>query len=960
MTPYHPHGVGQSLHITMSWQVQRRHGGRRGADTTGPTVLLEPPGGHIYTTETVNLECHAKDSSPDWTYQWFHHDQSSPVVSTSDLRHTIGSANLSDTGQYWCKIKRGEHLSAFKLPKPTLQLRTEWLDVFPSERVELSCELPGAANWTFAWYRDEQPSAPDGQSVTATAEGSLLAIPQATPTHGGRYACEALHKARRISSERSNVETITWEVLMQGHARQPSVLYGERTESKGYRERVELNCGVEGSSEWKYVWYRGGEPIQAEGGRVVLAAGGTTLSIPAALDVHAGHERVELNCGVEGSSEWKYVWYRGGEPIQAEGGGVVLAAGGTTLSIPAALDVHAGQYTCMGQHKSRAVSTSSSADLTLKVYGDRPSPILRKDPDVEPLYAGESVSLSCQVDVSSGWEYRWYKDGGQHPVEDSRLNISSLAPSDSGRFSCKATRGNPQFSTENALSLKVIGKNCSERVELNCGVEGSSEWKYVWYRGGEPIQAEGGGVVLAAGGTTLSIPAASDVHAGQYTCMGRHKSRAVSTDSSADLTLKVYGDRPSPILQKDPDVEPLYAGESVSLSCQVHVSSGWEYRWYKDGGQLPDSSERVELNCGVEGSSEWKYVWYRGGEPIQAEGGRVVLAAGGTTLSIPAALDVHAGHERVELNCGVEGSSEWKYVWYRGGELIQAEGGGVVLAAGGTTLSIPAALDVHAGQYTCMGRHKSRAVSTDSSAGLTLEVYGDRPSPTLRKDPGFEPFERVELNCGVEGSSEWKYVWYRGGKQIQAEGGHVVLAAGGTTLSIPAASDVHAGQYMCRGRHKSRAVSTSSSAGLTLKVYAIPKPTMKLSTPWSDVFPSERVELNCGVEGSSEWKYVWYRGGEPIQAEGGGVVLAAGGTTLSIPAASDATDPALSYGKIQVFSPCMLGSLCPSAANGRFSCKATRGNPQFSTENTLSLKVIAEASESRDATNSCELKSFKY
>ena len=72
-----------------------------------PTVHLAPPAGHIYTTETVRLQCHAEGRCPEWTYQLLHDGQSSPSV--TDPNHSIDSASLADAGQYWCQIQQGAH-----------------------------------------------------------------------------------------------------------------------------------------------------------------------------------------------------------------------------------------------------------------------------------------------------------------------------------------------------------------------------------------------------------------------------------------------------------------------------------------------------------------------------------------------------------------------------------------------------------------------------------------------------------------------------------------------------------------------------------------------------------------------------------------------------------------------------------------------------------------------------------
>ena len=69
--------------------------------------------------------------------------------------------------------------------------------------------------------------------------------------------------------------------------------------------------------------------------------------------------------------------------------------------------------------------------------------------------------------------------------------------------------------------------------------------------------------------------------------------------------------------------------------------------------------------------------------------------------------------------------------------------------------------------------------------------------------------ERVELNCTLEGSSAWRFTWFRDSKEIPDDG---------ATLSIPTASTEHAGQYMCRGDDFSRNLTTHDSDEFTLKV----------------------------------------------------------------------------------------------------------------------------------------------
>lgn len=68
------------------------------------------------------------------------------------------------------------------------------------------------------------------------------------------------------------------------------------------------------------------------------------------------------------------------------------------------------------------------------------------------------------------------------------------------------------------------------------------------------------------------------------------------------------------------------------------------------------------------------------------------------------------------------------------------------------------------------------------------------------------------------GSSDWTYTWYRAEQEIQFDSA-VSFNVNKTALSISSASAKHAGQYKCKGHLKDRAVRSSFSSGLKLKVY---------------------------------------------------------------------------------------------------------------------------------------------
>lgn len=87
-----------------------------------------------------------------------------------------------------------------------------------------------------------------------------------------------------------------------------------------------------------------------------------------------------------------------------------------------------------------------------------PKATLSKDPELNPMYVGEIVTFTCNVDVSWGWEYEWWKDGT--PILETNKTISiHLSSSNKGIYSCLATRGENTLSTvSERIAQDVLGR----------------------------------------------------------------------------------------------------------------------------------------------------------------------------------------------------------------------------------------------------------------------------------------------------------------------------------------------------------------------------------------------------------------------------------------------------------------------------------------------------------------------
>lgn len=76
--------------------------------------------------------------------------------------------------------------------------------------------------------------------------------------------------------------------------------------------------------------------------------------------------------------------------------------------------------------------------------------------------------------------------------------------------------------------------------------------------------------------------------------------------------------------------------------------------------------------------------------------------------------------------------------------------------------------------------------------------------------------ERVTLQCNVA-STDWSFTWYKNGGPLSEDRVLKINEHGGELL-ISSASEGHAGAYSCKGRHKTRDISTGESQPVTLNV----------------------------------------------------------------------------------------------------------------------------------------------
>ncbi|XP_008411978.1 titin isoform X1 [Poecilia reticulata] len=602
----------------------------------------------------------------------------------------------------------------------------------------------------------------------------------------------------------------------------------------------------------------------AQDGTAISSLGGTTsvppttynppeafLQLTSAFSEVFTSEKVVLKCSISSSSGWTFIWEKDGKQLSQNAD---ISFHDSELTITANSIDLSGQYTCRGKEQGKGRSSKISQPIEVRVNANIPKLTISRSPNFDRFYPGELISFTCKVDVTSAWNYQWYKDGAQ--ITDANSNtyeIASLKPSDKGQYHCKVQRGKGPLYESNKESVQVAEPPIpilsletpwsdvflTEVLKFSCTVP-SADWTLTWYKDQKDLSKEG---------PSLEIPSVKQNDGGEYTCKARLKSRGVTSGSSDPKVITVQDNKPKPVLTRSPDFSLMYPGESIIFTCTVDMYSGWEYEWYHKGVKQQSSSSKTftvgSLTLG--GSGEYRCLAKRGqlrtdqSDPVSLQ----VSDPPKPILKLLSPWSDVFQNEVLKFSCEVS-SSEWTVTWHRNQILIPNENGLV--------LNIAAAKVSDGGEYSCKAHQKHRGVSSAFSNTSTVSVYDSLPTPTSNIDLSFSPMyigETVKLKCTVSVSSGWSYHWYKDGKELNKPGKELNIQL---TLSDN-------GGYTCEARRGEK-TSTGRSKETQLDVREIPVPLLSKKTQWLDVFPSESVQLSCRMEGSSNWTFIWYKDSE--------------------------------------------------------------------------------------------------
>ncbi|XP_031681506.1 titin isoform X10 [Oncorhynchus kisutch] len=484
------------------------------------------------------------------------------------------------------------------------------------------------------------------------------------------------------------------------------------------------------------------------------------------------------------------------------------------------------------------------------------------------LYPGETVTLQCDISDYTDWTYRWFRDNHHLPSQTSKaidITIPITQTGQAGQYRCEGLRTDrPQRSQpivvvtisvtalpNSTLTVKPNPAFTGEKVTLKCSVTYDSSWNYQWYKDWN-FNVVPQSVSHTITGDTLTISRAAESDQGQYWCEGNRVSRPTSSQPGDPVTLTVEG-LPKATLTVEPN--PVFPGETVTLTCSVESDSIWSYKWYKDrndnvvsqSGRHTITGDTLTINGAT--VNEGPY-WCQGERDSRPTSSSISDPVTITVNALPTALVkivtpqglLYPG-ETVTLRCDISDYTDWTYRWFRNNEEPPIQ----------TRKTITISLPDQAGQYRCAGKRRDRPQKSCRSSALPIIITDYQPKTTLTSDKeNIFTGDRVTLSCTVE-SPGWKFYWYR----HRPDSTPVTTTSGYSyTLSWVSVSD--GGQYWCRAGRGDPVYYTLYSDPVQINITDQPQPVLSISSQWLN--PGDSVTLSCEVDKTSiVWRFSWYR-----------------------------------------------------------------------------------------------------
>ncbi|MGH0119435.1 UNVERIFIED_CONTAM: hypothetical protein FKN15_024178 [Acipenser sinensis] len=350
-------------------------------------------------------------------------------------------------------------------------------------------------------------------------------------------------------------------------------------------------------------------------------------------------------------------------------------------------------------------------------------------------------------------------------------------------------------------------------------------------------------------------------------------------------------------VESDPPSAKVWEGERLTLTCNAAKGNRLRYEWHfktKTATMKSVTSGRsmtihrvLENQAGNYSCVANNNLTAGHSQDIEVE---VKARVRGVSLeSRPHPLEVSVNEEMV-FTCSVEEGTFPVYKWMFNGHHLQANPDSYSLNQQGNILTIPSATLVHNGTYVCSVCDAFDKTHCIKSAALQAEVKARVRGVSLESRP--HPLEvsvneEMVFTCSVEEGTFPVYKWMFNGHHLQANPDSYSLNQQGNILTIPSATLVHNGTYVCSVCDAFDKTHCIKSAALQAEVKARVRGVSLESRPHPlEVSVNEEMVFTCSVEEGTFPVYKWMFNGHHLQANPDSYSLNQQGNILTIPSAT--------------------------------------------------------------------------
>ncbi|XP_012784766.2 hemicentin-2 [Ochotona princeps] len=528
-----------------------------------------------------------------------------------------------------------------------------------------------------------------------------------------------------------------------------------------------------------------------------VAPGAPLVSMPARIHGYL-QQPLLVSCAVHSTLPFRLQLRRDGARLGEERH--FSESGNSSWEIPRASKAEEGTYECT------AVSRAGTGRAEAQIVVTDPPPQLLPAPNVT-VSPGESAILSCRVLSEAPYNLTWVRDwrvlpsstGRVTQLADLSLEVSSVTPSDGGRYQCVASNANgvtrasvwllvreaPQVSIHSRSQRYPQGVE----VKISCSASGYPTPHISWSREGHVLQEDNRIQVDAQG--TLVIQGLAPEDAGNYSCQATNEA---GTDE-ATVTL-YYTDSPSASAVSA--VVLAAVGQEAVLRCEVSGVPPPRVIWYRGGLEMilaPEATTSGTLRIPEAQERDAGMYTCRAINELGEATAEIQLEVGHAPRLTEPPVDVTAElGSSVFLGCRATGRPPPKVTWRReDGQLLGPHQGSRLRRPPGVLFLESVTLKDQA-LYICEARNIFGKVQAEARLTVTGHVAPEIASSatTVRVLEG----QPVSLSCVILAGRPFpERRWLKDGRPLLPGSRPSVRADG--SLHLPRALQEDAGSYSC-------------------------------------------------------------------------------------------------------------------------------------------------------------------